>query len=208
MRHGAWLATACAVLEFSLAVLFLVITPGPGVLSTAGVGAGYGYRPGLAYVGGLFVGNNVVAGLVISGVAAIALALPWLRGVLLFASTGYLLYLAGKIAFAGAEIGFIHADRAPGFWNGLARQPINPKAYVVSTTLFSGFAFLPQAPASEIAIKLAIFNILWIPIHLAWLWAGVTLRRLDLRPGVQRGINLAMAGAMLIVVSLAVMSQL
>ena len=62
------------MLEFCLAVLFLVITPGPGVLSTAGVGSGFGYRAGLAYVGGLFVGNNVVAGLVISGVAAVALA--------------------------------------------------------------------------------------------------------------------------------------
>ena len=196
------------MLEFCLAVFFLVITPGPGVLSTAGVGSGFGYRPGLAYVGGLFVGNNLVAVLVISGVAAGALALPWLRGVLLFASTAYLLYLAGKIAFAGAEIGFIHAERPPGFWNGLALQPINPKAYVVSTTLFSGFGFLPEAPGTELAIKLLIFNILWIPIHLIWLWAGVTLRRLDLAPQVQRTINFAMAGAMLIVVGLALVSQL
>ena len=196
------------MLEFCLAVLFLVITPGPGVLSTAGVGSGFGYRAGLAYVGGLFVGNNVVAGLVISGVAAVALAVPWLRSVLLFASTAYLLYLAGKIAFAGSRIAFIHSERAPGFWNGLALQPINPKAYVVSTTLFSGFAFLPSSPVLEISIKLLIFNAMWVPIHLGWLWAGVTLRRLDLDPGVQRVINFGMAAAMLIVVGLAVRSQL
>ncbi len=195
------------MLEFCLAVLFLVITPGPGVLSTAGVGSGFGYRAGLAYVGGLFVGNNLVAGLVISGVAAVALAVPWLRSVLLFASTAYLLYLAGKIAFAGARIAFIHSERPPGFWNGLALQPINPKAYVVSTTLFSGFAFLPQSPGLEVAVKLLIFNVFWVPIHLGWLWAGVTLRRLDLDPGVQRAINIAMALAMLIVVGLAVGSQ-
>ncbi|MGR3803980.1 LysE family translocator [Marinibacterium profundimaris] len=194
--------------EFALAVLFLIITPGPGVLSAAGVGSGFGYRAGLAYVGGLFVGNALVSGLVISGVAAVVLAVPGLRGVLVFASTAYLLYLALKIALAGSKIAFIHADRAPGFWNGLALQPINPKAYVVSSTLFFGFPFLPQAPGTEVLVKLLIFNALWIPIHLAWLWAGVTLRRLELDPGIQRGINIAMALAMLMVVGLALYAQL
>ncbi len=196
------------MLEFAAAVFFLIITPGPGVLSLAGVGAGYGYRPGIAYLGGLWVGNNLVAALVISGVAAAALALPWLRAVLLWGSALYLLWLAAKIAFAGARIAFIHSERSPDFWNGLALQPINPKAYAVNTALFSGFAFLPQNLAAETTIKLVIFNAIWIPIHIAWLWAGVTLRRLDLAPGIQRAINVAMAVSMLAVVGIAVMAQL
>lgn len=196
------------MLEFAAAVFFLIVTPGPGVLSTAGVGAGFGYRPGLAYVAGLWAGNNLVAGLVISGVAAAALSVPWLRAVLLWGSAGYLLWLTAKIAFAGSKIAFIHAERAPGMWNGLALQPINPKAYAVNTALFSGFAFMPEALAMETAIKIAILNLIWIPIHLGWLWAGVTLRRLDLAASVQRGINMAMALAMLTVVGLAVHSQL
>lgn len=195
------------MLEFLLAVFFLVITPGPGVLSTAGVGSAFGYRPGLAYVSGLWVGNNLVAALVISGLAASALAVPWLRIALSWGSALYLLYLAGKIAFAGTKLAFIEADRAPGFWNGLALQPINPKAYAVSTALFSGFAFMAQSPATEVAVKLVIFNVIWIPIHLAWLWAGVALKRLDLAPGTQRIINIAMALSMLIVVGLAIYAQ-
>jgi threonine/homoserine/homoserine lactone efflux protein len=196
------------MLEFAAAVFFLIVTPGPGVLSAAGVGAGYGYRPGLAYVAGLWAGNNLVMGLVISGVAAAALSVPWLRAVLLWGSAAYLLWLAAKIAFAGSKIAFIHSERAPGLWNGLALQPINPKAYAVNTALFSGFAFMPQAVATETLVKVVILNAIWIPIHLAWLWAGVTLRRLDLAASVQRGINMAMALAMLTVVGLAVHSQL
>ena len=69
--------------------------------SGAGVGSGFGYRAGLAYVAGLWAGNNIVAGLVISGIAAAALALPWLRVALLWGSVLYLLWLAAKIAFAG-----------------------------------------------------------------------------------------------------------
>lgn len=197
-----------AMLEFAAAVFFLIITPGPGVLSTAGVGSGFGYRAGLAYVAGLWAGNNLVAGLVISGIAAAALALPWLRTVLLFGSAAYLLWLGVKIAFAGARVAFIHPERAPGFWNGLALQPINPKAYAVNTAFFSGFAFMPGSLVAETAVKLLIMNAIWIPIHLAWLWAGVTLRRLDLAPGVQRTINIGMAAAMLAVVAIAVAAQL
>jgi threonine/homoserine/homoserine lactone efflux protein len=195
------------MLEFAAAVFFLIITPGPGVLSTAGVGSGFGYRAGLAYVAGLWAGNNIVAGLVISGIAAAALALPWLRMVLLWGSMAYLLWLAAKIAFAGARIAFIHSERAPGFLNGLALQPINPKAYAVNAAFFSGFAFMPGALTAENAVKLAIMNAIWIPIHIGWLWAGVTLRRLDLAPPVQRKINTAMALAMLAVVAIAVVAQ-
>ncbi len=195
------------MIEFALAVFFLIVTPGPGVLSTAGVGSAFGYRPGLAYVGGLFVGNNLVAGLVISGIAAAALALPWLRTALGWASVAYLLYLAGKIAFAGSKVAFVEAERAPGFWNGLALQPINPKAYAVNAAFFSNFAFMPGTPWMEIVVKLLIVNAIWTPIHLAWLWAGVTLRRLELPARTQRAINVAMAVSMLMVVALAIIAQ-
>ena len=195
------------MLAFAAAVFFLIISPGPGVLSTAGVGAAYGYRNGLAYVAGLFAGSNLVAMLVISGVAATALALPWLRKTLLIASLGYLLWLAWRIASAGAQIGFIQARTPLGFWNGLALQPINPKAYVVNTTLFTGFSFIPDALWLETAIKLLIMNLIWIPLHLGWLGAGISLRRLDLGPQAQRRVNIAMALSMLVAVGLALWSQ-
>ena len=38
------------MLTFAAAVFLLIITPGPGVLSTAGVGAAFGWRKGLFYL--------------------------------------------------------------------------------------------------------------------------------------------------------------
>jgi len=192
------------MLTFAAAVFFLIITPGPGVLSTAGVGAGYGMRPGLRYVGGLFIGNFLVGLAVASGLAAIAMAIPGMRAVLLVASGGYLLYLAARIAFAGARIAFINRTSAPGLRGGVTLQIINPKAYAVNTALFSGFGFLPGAAMAEIVVKMIILNLIWIPIHLAWLWAGVSLHRLNLAPRTQRVINIGMALSMLAVVALAV----
>lgn len=195
------------MLTFAAAVFFLLITPGPGVLSTAGIGSGFGFRAGIRFLSGLFIGTNLVAVAVISGLAAIVFGVPGLREVLVWGSAAYLLYLAAKIALAGSKIAFIHAERAPGFLNGIALQFINPKAYAVNTFLFSNFAFWPESLGVEIALKLLIVNIIWIPIHLLWLWAGVWLRRLDLPARTQRAINFGMAAAMLGVVALAAGAQ-
>ena len=85
------------MLAFCLAVLLLLVTPGPGVLSTAGVGAAFGFNAGLRYVTGLFIGTNLVALIVVSGLAAIILANDWARNTLLVLSAIYLLYLANEL---------------------------------------------------------------------------------------------------------------
>jgi threonine/homoserine/homoserine lactone efflux protein len=196
------------MLTFAAAFFLAIITPGPGVLSTAGVGAAYGFRAGFRYVTGLFFGTNLVGLAVVSGLAAVLLASPVIRTALFAASTAYLLYLAARIAFAGARVGFIEARRQPGIRDGLILQALNPKAYVVNTVFITGFAFLPGALTTEIVLKFLIMNVIWIPIHLLWLWAGASIERLDLAPHVQRRINFAMAAAMLTVVALAAISAI
>lgn len=191
------------MLTFAMAILFLVGTPGPGVLSLAGVGSAYGYRDGMRYLIGLFIGNLAVALAVLSGLAAVLFALPALRTILAAASALYLLWLAYKIAFAGSRVAFIERPAPPGITGGITLQAINPKAYAVNTAIFTNFAFLPDNPAAEAAIKLLIFNPIWIVIHCVWLWLGVTIRRLDLPERTQRAINIGMALAMLAVVLLA-----
>lgn len=178
------------------------------MLSTAGVGAAFGYRAGATYLLGLFVGTNLVAFAVISGIAGAALAVPWLRIALFVGSTAYLLYLAARIALAGSKIAFIEKASPPGFVGGLILQIMNPKAYAVNTSLFSGFAFWPESLPVEIALKLLITNLIWVPVHVAWLAAGVTVQRLQLAPRVQLAINVGMALAMLAVVALAVYAQI
>ncbi|WP_342027821.1 LysE family translocator [Litoreibacter albidus] len=184
----------------------LIITPGPGVLSLAGVGAAFGFRAGWRYLAGLFFGTNLVALAVVTGLGALILADPVIRFVLLALSTGYLLYLAARIALAGTSIAFSPASRQPGIRDGLLLQAVNPKAYVVNTTLFTGFPIFPEAYGLEIAVKFAIINVIWLVIHFLWLWVGSAIKRMALPPHVQRVINVGMAVAMLVVVSLAVWS--
>lgn len=91
---------------------------------------------------------------------------------------------------------------------GVLLQPVNPKAYAVTTALFSGFTLYPDAFWQEFLWKLLILHLIWIPIHVGWVWAGGVLKSLDLAHRTQRLINSLMALSMLIVVLLAVLSQL
>ena len=195
------------MIAFGMAVFLLLVTPGPGVLSLASVGAAFGFRAGIGYLLGLFIGNNLVCFAVISGLATVMLANPVIRTVLLIASAAYLGYLAFRIAFAGAKIAFIQVSK-PGLLAGATLQLINPKAYAVHITLFSGFAFYPSSFLVEVTLKLFIANVIWILLHFSWLYAGVMVNRLDLPEWTQRVINFIMAVCLLAVVGLSIWSIL
>lgn len=193
------------MLTFAITVFLLIVTPGPGVLSTAGFGAAYGYKKSLRYVFGLFLGTNLVFLAVATGLIAVLLSIPSLRIFLLFLSTCYLFYLASKIALAGSNIAFIKAKSPPGIISGVLLQAINPKAYVVNTTLVSGFAFYQSSFAIELVIKFFIMNSIWIPLHLLWLYVGTVLHELNLSIKNQRIINLMMSLSMVLVVVISIL---
>ncbi|MDA9897688.1 LysE family transporter [Alphaproteobacteria bacterium] len=193
------------MIAFALAVCLLLVTPGPGVLSLAGVGAAFGWRQGISYLSGLFIGNNLVCIAVISGLATMILASPSIRMALLIISAAYLGYLAFRIAFSSVKIAFIQMPK-PGLGTGTTIQLINPKAYAVHITLFSGFAFYPNDFFIETAVKLLIANVIWILIHFFWLYLGVKINQLELPEKTQRIINVFMAICLLAVVGLSVWS--
>ncbi len=193
------------MLTFAITVFLLIVTPGPGVLSTAGFGAAYGYTKSLRYVFGLFLGTNLVFLAVATGLIAILLSIPSLIIFLLILSTCYLFYLASKIALAGSSIAFIKAKSPPGIISGVLLQAINPKAYVVNTTLVSGFAFYQSSFAIELVIKFFIMNSIWIPLHLLWLYVGTVLHELNLSIKNQRIINLMMSLSMVLVVVISIL---
>ena len=195
------------MLSFAAASCLMMATPGPGVLTTAGIGSGFGWNAGIRFLIGLFIGTNLAALLVISGLTAIVLAEPLVRTVLVWASILWFLKLALGIALAGAKVGFMAAPRAPRLHDGVILQLINPKAYAVNTILFGGFAFWDHGIA-EIVVKLVIINAFWVPIHLAWLWAGVAIGSLNLAPQRQRAINIAMAASLMGVVALSAWEML
>ncbi len=195
------------MINFAVAVFFLIITPGPGVLSVAGVGAAFGYRSGIRYILGLCLGTNVVALAVVTGLATIVLANYPLRVIFMLCSSFYLLFLAYKIALSRTNISFSQSERKPGILAGVLLQLVNPKAYAVNTAMYAGFLIYPESLSFEIGIKFLIMNLIWFPIHLFWLFLGVYLKSLNLSPKPQFRINFLMAVALVIVVILTLFSS-
>lgn len=185
-----------------------MITPGPGVLTLAGVGSAYGYRLGFRYFLGLLIGQNMVAVAVATGLAAVLITAPVIRNILLALSVIYMLFLAYKIAFSGTKIAFIGTTKAPKIRDGIMLQAINPKAYAINTGFFTGFSIWPDSLTTEITFKFIVLNIIWLGIHILWLAIGVTIHKLNLAPKTQRTVNICMAIALLSVVGLALWAQL
>ena len=194
------------MLAFAISLFLLVVTPGPAVLSLAGIGSAFGYRAGIRYLGGLVIGYHFVILTVVSGLASILIAAPWMRNLLLVVSTGYLGFLAFRIAYAGSQVALVTPKAKPGLIAGVGLQLVNPKAYAVNTALMSGFSFYTDSLVIEIAIKLLIINIIWIPLHLCWLYLGVRLNSFNLDEDTQKTINYAMASSLIIVLIISLSS--
>ena len=76
------------------------------------------------------------------------------------------------------------------------------------TSMVTGFSYAPDNLGFELTTKILIANVIWLPMHLMWLWAGVRLHALNLSDRTQRWINVTMAGGLVLVVLLSASSFL
>ena len=195
------------MLTFTIAIFLMIITPGPGVLSLAATGSGFGWKAGILYLAGLLIGTNTVLVFVVTGFKGFLFEIPWVEPVFLIISLSYLTWIAWRIASAGNEIKFKKSKNEPTFFEAIFLQIINPKAYLVNGILFAGFPLKNFSLQQEILIKALIINLVWIPVHFFWLWLGIKLRQWGLNKGKQAIVNKVMAFCLLVVIGLAAFSE-
>lgn len=193
---------------FAIAIFLMIITPGPGVLSLAGTGAGFGWRPGIFYLLGLFIGTNSVMILVITGLKGVLFKIPFVEPVFLIVSLSYLTWIAWRIAFSDNKTTITSIKKEPTFFEAIFLQLINPKAYLVNGILFAGFPIENLNLNEEIIAKVIIINLVWVPVHFFWLWLGIRLRSWGLESGKQKKVNKFMGFSLFVVVILAGISSI
>ena len=186
------------MLAFCFAVFFLIITPGPAVLALAGVGATFSFNDGLKFLAGLAIGHITVSLLVITGIASVIFSFTYMRTLFLIISTSFLLFLAFRIVTNGSNIVFSKHLAIPTAFDGIALQLMNPKAYAVHTIIFSGFSIFPDSFLFETFWKLLVMNVIWFPLHFAWLVAGITVQKISLKPSIHKTINIIMGGLLFV----------
>jgi len=186
----------------------MMVTPGPGVLSLAGVGAGFGWRVGIMYLIGLFFGTNGVALLVVLGFKQFLFEIDGVELTFLFLSFSYLSFLSWRIATSDNKTGFKETSKAPKLYEGIFLQFVNPKAYVVQGHLFVVLSLGMSSYNLEILTKFLIVNSIWIPIHILWLWLGISLKKWSLASKKQIWVNRGMGLALFAVVILSGIMEL
>ncbi|WP_443642778.1 LysE family transporter [Candidatus Levibacter sp. Uisw_134_01] len=186
----------------------MMVTPGPGVLSLAGVGAGFGWRAGIMYLIGLFLGTNGVALLVVLGFKQFLFEIDGVELTFLVLSLSYLSFLSWRIATSDNKTGFKETSKAPKLYEGIFLQFVNPKAYVVQGHLFVVLSLGISSYNTEILTKFLIVNSIWIPIHILWLWLGISLKKWSLASNKQVWVNRGMGLALFAVVILSAIMEL
>ena len=196
------------MIAYIIISFLMMVTPGPGVLSLAGVGAGFGWRVGMMYLIGLFFGTNGVALLVVLGFKQFLFEIEGVELTFLFLSLSYLSFLSWRIATSDNKTGFKQSLKAPKLYEGIFLQFVNPKAYVVQGHLFVVLSLGINSYNAEIITKFIIVNSIWIPIHLLWLWLGISLKKWSLASKKQTFVNRAMGLALFAVVILSAIMEL
>lgn len=143
-----------ALLSFATAMSF---TPGPNTTLSTALGANLGLRRALPFIVAVPAGWTLLMLLCGLGLAALVLALPWLRLAVKFGGIAYLVWLAWKLAGV-SRLG--EADPARlrvGFWQGVGLQFLNIKAWMLALALAAGWVTSAGAlPAPNPGERLAI----------------------------------------------------
>ncbi|MFN5996415.1 MAG: LysE family translocator [Paracoccaceae bacterium] len=172
------------------------VTPGPNNMMLLASGVNFGFRRTVPHMLGISLGHALMVFLVGMGLAGIFKAWPPALVVLKVASVAYMLWLAWKIAQAGAPGEGRAAARPFTFLQAAAFQWVNPKAWAMALGAVSAYVTEPSVWAyASVAVVFACVN---LPSVSVWAGMGQAVRRWLEGPGRLRAFNWGMAGLLVL----------
>lgn len=173
------------------------VTPGPNNMMLLSSGATFGFRRTLPHILGISLGCVFMVLLLGLGLASVIGRVPWLYTVLHVASTGYLLYLAWRIA-TSVGVGGASARAKPlSFLDAAAFQWVNPKAWAMTLGAATSFSRADHLFGDIFVIATALV-FCGLPCIMLWAGGGTVVRRLLTRPEMLRAFNIGMAALLVI----------
>ncbi|APX94482.1 lysine transporter LysE [Halomonas sp. 1513] len=180
----------------ALYMMSMTITPGPNNVMLTASGANYGFWRTMPHMLGILGGCFALFAGIALGLGLLFERYPLVQTTLRLVGSGYLLYLAWKIATAPPPDLRLRGEGRPlTFWQAAAFQFANPKAWVMGLALMAGF--LPQGGDTVLnALLLAAFaELVALPCIALWAGFGTAIGRVLKTPRAWRLFNASM-GAM------------
>lgn len=176
----------------------MCLTPGPNVVMVTASAANFGFRRAIPHILGIALGFGVMVLAVGFGLAGLFQAEPRLHTVLKYAGAAYLLYLAWRIAQAGAVREGARGGRPISFIEAVLFQWINPKGWL---TALGALAVYTTAGDDAVLQTVVIAGVLaGASFASVVLWAGfgaAIAHWLD-SPRIRRAFNWSMAGLLVL----------
>ena len=152
-------------------------TPGPNNMLLTAAGANLGFRASLSTLVAVVSGLNLIMLATALGLGVVFASQPWLHQGLRIVGSGYLLWLAWKLARAG-EPGERHVSEMPRWYQAAFLQLLNPKGWYMAVSAIGGFTLADQTYwPSAIAVLLTFF-VMGILTGGCWVLFGAQIRRL------------------------------
>ena len=167
------------LLTFATAMRF---TPGPNTMLATALAANFGMRRAWRFIVAVPAGWTVMRVACGLGLGALVFALPGLRGGVKAIGVAYLVWLAWKLASTRALAPEAAARLQVGFWQGVALQFVNIKAWMLALALAAGRVAtsagqVSSNPGERLAIVCAVMTVFALSSNAAYALAGSLLRR-------------------------------
>ena len=155
-------------------IIAMVATPGPANMLLMTAGAQQGYLRTLPFIGGLLVGKLMLNIALAFGLMQLLESSPGIADVFVFASAGYMAYLALRNwtppSAQSAQTRF-------SFWTGAIVHPLSPKTWRMATLALSQFGEGFSTDWERIVIVPLSFLVAQLFFHSLWCLAGAALSR-------------------------------
>jgi threonine/homoserine/homoserine lactone efflux protein len=172
------------------------VTPGPNNMMLLASGVNFGFRRTVPHMLGISIGHALMVFLVGLGLAGVFKVWPLALVVLKVLAVAYMLWLAWKIAHAGAPGEGRVKPQPMTFLQAAAFQWVNPKAWAMALGAVSAYVVEPSPYAyAAVAGAFACVN---LPSVAVWAGAGQAVRRWLDGPGRLRAFNWGMAGLLVL----------
>jgi threonine/homoserine/homoserine lactone efflux protein len=179
---------------FAAAMCF---SPGPNVVMVVATGANFGFRRALPHILGIASGFGVMVIAVGLGLSGLLRAAPGLHAAIQVAGALYLLYLAWRIATAGAVTRAAAAAKPITFFEAALFQLVNPKGWATIVGALATYTVMGDSVMRQTLLIAGILSVTCLLSVAVWAAFGAAIARV-LTPARARLFNLAMAGLLVL----------
>lgn len=170
----------------------MTITPGPNNLLLLSSGLTFGLIRTGWHMAGILCGVLLQICVTGAGLGVLFTRFPDLQTVLKLAGTLYMVWLAKRL-WKASELRATNTARPIGLGAALVFQFVNPKAWVMATTVIAAFVPVGGAYAERVATAGLIFTGVALPCISVWAASGAWLRSLVNNAAARQTINRSMA---------------